>query len=76
MELIMTKCLSCGHIHGNLELNCPECGSFYSTIIDNLPENDEMNSPPKKITQEVEPPKNNLKQSGASLIQRFLKLFR
>lgn len=28
----MTKCLSCGHLRHDLELNCPKCGSFYSTI--------------------------------------------
>lgn len=28
----MTKCLSCGNSHHDLELNCPKCGSFYSNI--------------------------------------------
>lgn len=32
----MTKCLSCGHFRHDLELNCPKCGSFYSTIVDDF----------------------------------------
>ncbi|MDD2864659.1 MAG: hypothetical protein PHC99_08030 [Methylococcales bacterium] len=32
----MTKCLSCGHLRHDFELNCPKCGSFYSTIMDDL----------------------------------------
>lgn len=32
----MTKCLSCGHFRHDLELNCPKCGSFYSTIADDF----------------------------------------
>ena len=36
MEKIMTKCLSCGHFRHDLELNCPKCGSFYSTIVDDF----------------------------------------
>ncbi|MDD5215738.1 MAG: hypothetical protein PHQ03_09420 [Methylococcales bacterium] len=29
----MTKCLSCGHLHNEVQLNCPKCGSFYTEII-------------------------------------------
>lgn len=29
----MTKCLSCGHLHYDVQLNCPKCGSFYTEII-------------------------------------------
>jgi threonine synthase len=79
MELIMTKCLSCGHIHGDLELNCPECGSFYSKIIDDFSPNEEvekMNSPLNKITHEIEIEKNNLKKISTSFVQRFVQLFR
>jgi uncharacterized membrane protein YvbJ len=36
----MTKCLSCGHFRHDLELNCPNCGSFYSTIVDDFSTND------------------------------------
>lgn len=32
----MTKCLSCGHLRHDLELNCSKCGSFYSTIVDDF----------------------------------------
>jgi hypothetical protein len=31
----MMKCLSCGHILQEIELNCPECGSFYTVIVGN-----------------------------------------
>jgi predicted RNA-binding Zn-ribbon protein involved in translation (DUF1610 family) len=31
----MMKCLSCGHIAPETELNCPECGSFYTVIMSN-----------------------------------------
>lgn len=36
----MTKCLSCGYLHHDLKLNCPKCGSFYSTISDEVSTND------------------------------------
>lgn len=29
----MTKCLSCGHLHNKVQLNCPKCGSFYTEIV-------------------------------------------
>lgn len=35
-EYFMTKCLSCGHLRHDLELNCSKCGSFYSTIVDDF----------------------------------------
>lgn len=54
----MTKCLSCGHFRHDLELNCPKCGSFYSTIVDNFPsDNFEQNKPAgvvSKIKQKIE----------------------
>ena len=28
----MTRCLSCGYVRQDLVLNCPKCGSFYSTF--------------------------------------------
>ncbi len=40
MRKFMTKCLSCGHVTPEIELNCPECGSFYTLVVDdNEPEN-------------------------------------
>jgi uncharacterized OB-fold protein len=29
----MIKCLSCGYLHYEIQLNCPKCGSFYTEII-------------------------------------------
>ncbi len=33
----MNKCISCGHIRHDLALNCPKCGSFYSTFEGHIP---------------------------------------
>jgi hypothetical protein len=30
----MTKCLSCGYVHHEIQLNCSKCGSFYTEIMD------------------------------------------
>lgn len=32
-----TKCLSCGYLHDEIQLNCPKCGSFYTEIIVETP---------------------------------------
>jgi hypothetical protein len=36
----MTKCLSCGYLRADLELNCPNCGSFYSSMADEFSTDD------------------------------------
>ncbi len=36
----MTKCLFCEHIRHDFELNCPKCGSFYSTFADSFSTDD------------------------------------
>ncbi len=41
---MISKCLSCGYVHHEIELNCSKCGSFYTEIIDDT-------QPPKR-TQE------------------------
>lgn len=64
----MTKCLSCGHIRSDAELNCPECGSFYSKITeDDFEATDLLN-----LDGDI----NVQKQEKLSLKERFLKLFR
>lgn len=30
----MTKCLSCGYLHPEIQLNCPQCSSFYTQLIE------------------------------------------
>jgi uncharacterized OB-fold protein len=42
----MTKCLSCGYLHPEIQLNCPQCGSFYTQFIeDNNAEKVESKTP-------------------------------
>lgn len=67
----MTKCLSCGHIRHDLELNCPECGSFYSKISDDLVSNDAL-----KKTDAIKSEKNVNEPENLSFKKRFLQLFR
>ncbi len=62
----MTKCLTCGHIRTDLELNCPECGSFYSRIIENDLKPADLLNLGINVQQQEKP----------SLKERFLKLFR
>jgi predicted ATP-dependent serine protease len=33
----MIKCLSCGYLHPEIQLNCPQCGSFYTQFIEDEP---------------------------------------
>jgi hypothetical protein len=33
----MSKCISCGYIRHGFVLNCPKCGSFYSTFEGHTP---------------------------------------
>ena len=43
----MNKCSSCGHERNNRDMNCPQCGSFYSKVDEILAEeeaNEEMHS--------------------------------
>ncbi len=70
----MTKCLSCGHIRSDVELNCSKCGSFYSKIsVDFLPNDDAK----KMDTTNLKTEKSNPNKTGeVSLMQRFLQLFR
>jgi uncharacterized membrane protein YvbJ len=61
----MTKCLSCGYSRHDLELNCPKCGSFYSTIVDDF-STDDLKREKKvdvlltKIKVHLEKPKHRL----------------
>lgn len=59
----MTKCLSCGHVRHDFELNCPKCGSFYSTIMDDLATPEKIKNPAKfltKIKTHLEHPKHRV----------------
>jgi hypothetical protein len=67
----MNKCLSCGHIRNDFELNCPECGSFYSKIFENSPSDEQ----PKKADSVILET-NVEEQKNFSLKERFLHLFR
>lgn len=52
----MTKCLSCGHERHDLELNCPKCGSFYSSIVHDFLD-DEQRAPANNLLVKI---KNHL----------------
>lgn len=54
MELLMTKCLSCGHFRHDLELNCPQCGSFYSVIMSELMLPDKSQIASGKLVQKLQ----------------------
>lgn len=54
----MTKCLSCGHFRHDLELNCPKCGSFYSTIVDDFDDEPFELSETKTHTPHLNTPKH------------------
>jgi hypothetical protein len=49
----MTKCLSCGHFRHDLELNCPNCGSFYSKILSDFVLPDEPKKTPLKFVHKL-----------------------
>lgn len=49
----MTKCLSCGHLRHDFELNCPKCGSFYSTIVDDFAMSDEPKQTSAKLVKHI-----------------------
>lgn len=50
----MTKCLSCGHFRHDLELNCPQCGSFYSVIMSELTLPDEPQTASGKLLEKLQ----------------------
>ncbi len=49
----MTKCLSCGHVRHDIELNCPKCGSFYSTMGDDFAILEEPKKTPAKLLTKI-----------------------
>ncbi|MGB4498393.1 MAG: hypothetical protein WBI40_06820 [Methylococcaceae bacterium] len=67
----MTKCLSCGYVRHDFELNCPECGSFYSKISENLVSEEKSKKADAVILET-----NVEEQKNFSLKERFLQLFR
>lgn len=50
----MTKCLSCGHITPEIELNCPECGSFYTLVVDADSEEYKSENVMEKLKQKLD----------------------
>jgi uncharacterized membrane protein YvbJ len=80
MEFAMTKCLSCGHFRHDFELNCPKCGSFYSTIADGFSTNDFKREKSVKalLTQlksHFEKPKHRLVAIGIVIFLVIVVLF-
>lgn len=67
----MTKCLSCGHVRHDLELNCPKCGSFYSTIADDFVIPEEPEHTPAKLVRQLkthlEDPKHRVQAIGIAI---------
>jgi|GEM_PF-1591997 len=55
---MISKCLSCGYLHHEIELNCSNCDSFYTEIVDDR-------LPPKSAKQKklniIEKVKHQLK---------------
>jgi predicted ATP-dependent serine protease len=70
----MVKCLSCGSTNSKLALNCPECGSFYSAIVEDFSSKNNASFDSVITNEKVE--SSNTKQVEKSLVQRFLQLFR
>lgn len=53
---MISKCLSCGYIHHQIELNCSNCSSFYTEII----QGDLKETKPKMVSSD-DKIKENLK---------------
>lgn len=73
----MTKCLSCGHLRHDLELNCPKCGSFYSTMVDDFATPEEVSKPTSvklvnKIKTHLEHQKNQMVILGVTIFMLIL----
>jgi uncharacterized membrane protein YvbJ len=49
----MTECLSCGHLRHDLELNCPKCGSFYSTMQSEFASPNECKKTSEKLAHKI-----------------------
>jgi uncharacterized Zn finger protein len=50
---MISKCLSCGYIHHEIELNCSKCGSFYTEIIDDALPSKSIQQKTLSITEKV-----------------------
>lgn len=75
-----TKCLSCGHLRHDFELNCPKCGSFYSTMENEFVTSPEEKKKPalelvKKIKVHLEHPKHRVFAIGVVIFLVIAVLF-
>ncbi len=60
-----TKCLSCGHLHYDIQLNCSKCGSFYTKII--------IDEEPEKIESKAHVVMDKIKHTLEQLIPHGTK---
>lgn len=65
-EFSMTRCLSCGHFHQGILLNCSQCGSFYTEIVEGETSMEKVGFNPPSIIAKIKSQLTRIISHGVS----------